>query len=275
MYEIIEDAQKITSIALLIGRGACNARCQHCAGAIHRSGAPKKDGVIDEELIETVLRKCYLKGARSLSISSGGEPTLSPKSVTKTLKIASDLRKEGMVYSSIHLYSNGIRIGEDKKFASQYLPLWRNLGLRTIYITVHDVDPVKNAKIYGVKKYPNLEVIVKRAHFVGIAVRANLVFSKYSICTLESFSSAVVALYKMGFDAVSGWSIRDPNHDQVDQLKAPDKEELEKMAAWAITNSKIYNMPIKVLLEEDHLPYKNGWKLTLFPDGALSNAWCK
>jgi MoaA/NifB/PqqE/SkfB family radical SAM enzyme len=274
MYEIIDAAEKVISIALLIGRGVCNARCKHCAGAVHRAGTPHKDGEVNEELIKTVLRKCYFKGARNLSISGSGEPTLSPQSVTKTLEIATALRKEGKDYTSIHLYSNGIRIGRSEKFASRYLPLWRNLGLRTLYITVHDTNPVKNAKVYGVKKYPNLETIVKRAHSVGIAVRANLVLSKSAICTQESFSNSIVVLQKMGFDAVSAWPIRSLVDDQVNQSMAPDGKELEKMAVWAIANSRNC-MPVRVLLEEDHFPYKNRWKLTLFPDGTLSNGWCK
>lgn len=238
------------------------------------AGAPREDGVIDEELIKMILRRCYFKGARSLSISSSGEPTLSPKSVTKTLEIADALRKEGREYTSIHLYSNGIHIGESEEFASRHLPLWKNLGLQALYITVHDADPVKNAKVYGVKKYPYLETIVRRAHCAGIAVRANVVLSKFAICTVESFSDLVVALRKIGFDAVSAWPIRNPTDDQVDLPIAPDREELEKMAVWAAANSEAC-MPVRVLLEEDHLPYKNGWKLTLFPDGTLSNGWCK
>jgi molybdenum cofactor biosynthesis enzyme MoaA len=274
MYEMTDATPKVTSVALLIGRGVCNARCKHCAGAVYRVGAPREDGVVNKELIKTVLRKCYFKGACSLSISGSGEPTLSPKAVTKTLEIVAALRKEKVEYLSIHLYSNGIRIGRSEKFASQCLPLWRNLGLRTIYITVHNVDPVANAEVYGVKKYPDLETTVKRAHSAGIAVRANLVLSKSAICTLESFSSSIVSLQKMGFDAISAWPIRNPVDDQVDQSIAPDGKELEKMVVWAITNSKTY-VPVKVLLEEDNFPYKNGWKLTLFPDGTLSNGWCK
>lgn len=273
MYEIINVAKKVTSVAILIGRGICNARCEHCAGEIHRLNAPHEDGVVDEKLIKTILRKCFLKGARSLSISGSGEPTLSPKAVTKTLKIAAGLREEGVDYSFIHLYSNGIRFGESEEFVSRYLPLWKSLGLRAIYITVHDVGPEKNAEAYGVKKYPNLATVVKRIHSAGMAVRANLVLCKSTICTFESFSSSVAALAEMGFDAISAWPIRDPDKDQVDRSKSPDEIELEKMFAW--TACSRLRIPVRVLLEKERNVYQNRHKLTLLPDGTLSNSWCK
>ena len=76
---------KLNSLSLFVGTGECNAHCNHCAGVALRKYAPLEDGVIDEDLIERTVRNCYEQGARYLSISSSGEPTLSPLSVTKTL----------------------------------------------------------------------------------------------------------------------------------------------------------------------------------------------
>ena len=114
-----------------------------------RRYAPKEDGLIDEDLIYTTIKTCYEQGARYLSISSSGEPTLSPLSVTKTLRLIDGCRDEGIEYSPINLYSNGIRIGGDKDFGDTDLSLWRSLGLTTIYVTVHDIDEKKMLKSMG------------------------------------------------------------------------------------------------------------------------------
>jgi hypothetical protein len=49
------------------------------------------------DLIERTMRQCYNQGARSLSISSSGEPTLSPLAVSSALFIVADLANDGMV----------------------------------------------------------------------------------------------------------------------------------------------------------------------------------
>ncbi|MDP3027449.1 MAG: hypothetical protein Q8N63_07085, partial [Nanoarchaeota archaeon] len=87
---------EINSLSIFVGTGQCNANCAHCAGEIYRKSAPTEDGVIDEDLIHKTLRSCYEKGARYLSISSSGEPTLSPLSVTKALKLVNECKKEGI-----------------------------------------------------------------------------------------------------------------------------------------------------------------------------------
>ena len=77
---------RLKSLSLFVGTEYCNAKCGHCAGEPLRGYGSKKDGIIDEELINKTIRDCYRQGARSLSISSTGEPTLSPKSLTKTFE---------------------------------------------------------------------------------------------------------------------------------------------------------------------------------------------
>ncbi|MEK6809761.1 MAG: radical SAM protein, partial [Nanoarchaeota archaeon] len=102
---------KPNSLSLFVGTGRCNANCSHCAGMPLRRYAPKKDGTIDENLVYKTIKTCYEQGARHLSISSSGEPTLSPLSVTKALELIYRCRKEDIEFSPLNLYSNGIRIG--------------------------------------------------------------------------------------------------------------------------------------------------------------------
>jgi len=258
----------LKSVSFFVGTGECNGRCKHCAGVQLRRYAPKTDGEIDSDLIYSTLVDCYERGARSLSISSSGEPTLSPLSVTKGLEIVKRCSDEDMHYSPVNLYSNGIRIGEEVDFASEYLPLWKTLGLSKIYVTVHNVDEVKNAQAYGIDSYPLLSLIAERVHGAGLELRGNIVLSKDTIGTYEKFVSNVSRMLEVGFDSVSTWPIRTID-DVVDTESSPCEDELLKMREWASRNNKV-----RLLLEDSKIVYDDGEKLTLFPNGVLSNSWC-
>jgi MoaA/NifB/PqqE/SkfB family radical SAM enzyme len=272
MYEVEKLNNSLSSLSLFVGTGNCNANCNHCAGKPLRKYAPEKDGVINETLINETLKKCYVRGARYLSISSSGEPTLSPLAVTRTLELVNICKNEGLEYSPINLYSNGIRIGEDSSFCKEYLSLWKNLGLTTIYLTIHNLDEKRNAQIYGVKSYPKFEDIFFKIHNAKLKIRANLVLSKNTIPYVDDFIFTILALRKKGVDSVSAWPIRTLD-DKVNVELAPIKSELDKMNIWVKENSNS-NFLIRLLMEENQELYKKGKKLTLFPDGTLSSTWC-
>lgn len=262
----------LKSLSIFAGTGDCNANCAHCAGKIHRKYAPTKDGIVNEELISKILRDCYLQGARYLSISSSGEPTLSPLSVTRVLEMVNGFKSHGMKYNPVNLYSNGIRIGNDNAFTDEFLPKWKRLGLTTIYVTVHDINTSENARIYGVKKYPKLEDVLSRIHSADLLMRANLVLGRKTIGTFEKFVSTIDYLSYMGVNSISAWPIRDMN-DNVSSELAPSGFELDKMEKW-IEENQNSKCHVKLLNGRDRTLYQTGQKLTLFPDGSLSNTWC-
>ena len=260
---------KLESVSLFVGTGECNGRCEHCAGVPLRKYAPKQDGVIDSDLIVKTVRDCYGLGARNLSISSSGEPTLSPMAVTKTLELISGLEHEGIRFNRINLYSNGIRIGEEEDFSRQYLKLWQSLGLTRVYVTVHSVDEKENARLYGVNSYPSIDLIVKRIHDAYLLMRANMVLSKKTIGTFEEFVFSVEHLMHIGVDGISAWPVRTLD-DKIDRENSPDDMDMKKIEEWA----KNYGSRVRVLGEKNKVLYEQGKKLTLFPDGKLSSSWC-
>ncbi len=274
MYEINkkESTGSLKSLSLFVGTGECNAYCAHCAGAPLRKYAPTEDGIIDQELIYRTIKKCYEQGARSLSISSSGEPTLSPVAVTKVLQLIHKCRNEKIEFSPINLYSNGIRIGTDKDFCDTYLPKWKSYGLTTVYVTIHDVDEEKNAKIYGVESYPNLDTIISRIHEANLLMRGNLVLSRKTIDTAEKFVSTVGYLKEIGADLISAWPIKGMDN-KINPELSPLEAELDKMEKWVEENQD-YKNKIRLLREKSRIRYETGQKLTLFPDGTLSNRWC-
>lgn len=256
------------SLGIMVGMGTCNANCPHCAGVQHRKDAPKEDktdGAYEYMILQT-LRKAHSEGCKRLSLSGSGEPTLSPKSVSNVLGVACILGREDIFFDPISLYTNGIRIGNDPEFCSEYLTQWHQLGLSWMYVTVHNADPIKNAKGYGVPNYPSLKTILKRIHVSGMKMRANIVLSAESICKLADFKETIGVLMGLGVDAVSAWPIRGMD-DEVDRMLAPSDCELDRMDSW----TKWKALPVKVQRSRD--AYKNGDKMTLFPDGTLSSKW--
>lgn len=272
MHEIGKN--DLSSVSLLVGTGKCNANCLYCAGVPLRSYAPKRDGVINESLFRETLKNCYERGANYLSISSSGEPTLSPRAVTKTLELSHKLEREGIKSSPVNLYSNGIIIVQNKNFSNKYLPLWKDLGLTTLYITIHGITPEENAKGYGVEKYPSLEKIFSRINQSGLNIRVNTMLSKVGINSLDKVLSTVYYLKERGIQSISAWPIRDLD-DKLDYLNSPKEEELFKIKEW-FDNNSFPGLKLRLLNAGNSADInRNTNKMTLFPDGTLSDSWCK
>jgi len=258
---------KVTSLSLFVGTGKCNAKCKHCAGVPLREYAPKTDGDVDLEHLFQVLQECAAKGAHYLSITSSGEPTLSPESLTKVLQFIKDKKFR---FSPINLYTNGIRIGEDLEFSNRFLPLWASLGLTSLYVTIHSIDEKVNAKTYGVGQYPPLKLILERIHRAGLLMRANIMLHKAGIFSLQDFQLTTQHLLALGVDKISAWPIRNLK-DKVDLDLAPSIKVLGSIESWI--KKQDLDERIK-LTQAKGKKSKVGGKLTLFPNGKLSSSWC-
>ena len=264
---------EVNSLSLLVGKGVCNANCTNCAGLTHRQYAPRQDGIVDTRRLREVIEECYSKGARSLTISSSGEPLLSPVSITKVLILLMEYADAGQKFSTINLYTNGILIGENSRFAYTYLRMWKLLGLTKIHLTVHSPDEIVNAKLFGISCYPSLVRVIYRIQRSGLHCRVNLVLEKSGIHTLEQFKEAVVDLRSCCADSISAWPLRSLDGDTIHPTEGPSKIELEKMRQW--TKTVDLGIPILVHRDSSNDYYNENKKLTLFSDGTLSNSWCK
>jgi len=272
MYEV-KISDRVKSLSIFVGMGICNATCSHCAGMPLRKYSPIKDGEIDLDLIKKLVISCHNKGARNLTISGSGEPTLSPVSLTKLMNLLFYLSEIGYKFQSINLYSNGIRIGQDLPFCEKYLTLWKSRGLSTVYVTVHHTNEKENAKIFNVPSYPPLKEVFSRIHQTELNSRANLILGRLNISTFSRFKEVVEFLFQLGVSNISAWPIRDHHSDVVDTSLIPDHNELNKMVDYSNEQNK-QGKRIRILLEDSKLRYKLGEKLTLFPNGKISNTWC-
>ena len=265
--EEIEDIkEKIDGISILVGTAKCNANCPECAGRQHRKNAPLHDGEIQEARLREVLDYCYWKDCRYITLTGAAEPTLSPLSVTKTLRVLKEYEVRGQKFDPVNLYTNGIRIGFEPEFCQNFFPEWHSCGLTRIYISVYDTDALQNAKAFHVSKYPELKVIFNRVKEYGFHLRTSVILKKGYTDTKEKLQSLCDKFFSMGVDNVSAWPLK--NEDDSISALAPDKSELERMRGLADGKN------IRLLLGDSNAKEMLGKKIALFQDGSISDVWC-
>jgi molybdenum cofactor biosynthesis enzyme MoaA len=162
---------KISTLSILAGSTACNARCPFCV-----SKMTPKQGLSEEEpeLNWRNLKKAAIF-AKSCNVSTAiitgkGEPTLFPNQITKYLRGLQEFN-----FPFIELQTNGITISEQKELFSKYLKQWYWMGLTTIIISIVHYDPEENRKIYTPHKqqYQDIPELVEYLHKNKFSVRLN------------------------------------------------------------------------------------------------------
>lgn len=218
---------KITNLSILVGTGSCNASCNKCAGA----------------LLYKTLKYAADNGCRTISLTSSGEPTLSEQSVTMVLAYIS--QKFLDVFKNIHMYTNGIRIGEDYIFCNTFLYKWRQMGLTEIYLSVRSIDQKLNAGGFGIKQYPDFKIIFERIKYCGLALKCCITLQKGYIDTCDKFVEAVNYLFENGTMGVSAWVLK--NADDTVSKNAPVSHELDLMEDWIKKSGKKSRFPEKTI----------------------------
>lgn len=268
--------EKIDGITLLVGTAECNANCPQCAGRQHRKNAPQKDGELDAAQLVQVLGDCHDRGCSYVTLNSSGEPTLSPLSVTGVLKIIDEYGWRGKRFKPVNLYTNGIRIGRDAEFCGIYLPLWRDLGLTSVYVSVYSADEDLNAGAFGVEEYPSFETVFSRIKEWGLTLRASLILKKGYTDTLEKFEALCEKFFGLGVDNISAWPLKD-EHDFISDL-APPASELGRMQEFVESDPPLLRWyagrEIRLLLGDSDSQEKLGKKVALFQNGEISDVWC-
>ena len=148
--------EKIYSVSALVGNGACNANCGFCAGAYLRPQA--KENPKYYKNLEAAIKLSARYGGWSLSLTSSGEPTCDPDSLTKALEVYQNCANQGAYFPNVNLFTNGILLG-DKNFCENYLPKWKKQGLTNIALSIHSENEEEQAKASGLKTYPHFEDI--------------------------------------------------------------------------------------------------------------------
>ena len=226
--------EKIYSVSAVIGNGACNGRCDFCAGTYLRPQASDSD--LYWRNFEAAIKLSARYGGWSLSLTGSGEPTCDPNAVTKALEVYKKCADQGSYFPNVNLFTNGILFG-DKNFCQQYLPLWRNLGLTNVAISVHFVHPVRQALAYGVNDYPDFKTIFRNIESHGVGVRCTLLLRKGAIDHPWIYRWSVEELLRLGCNNITSWPIGNPDGSR--NKFTPSRLNLWKIRWWLRNNAKL------------------------------------
>ena len=278
--------EKIYSVSALIGSNACNANCSFCAAKELR-----KDAIDNGEVARNFKEACKLSaryGGWSLSLTSTGEPTMSPYSINNYLKEYSEIADQGAYFPNVNLFTNGIKFADDD-FCDMYLKYWKSLGLTNIAISFHDVSEEGQARAYGIDVYPSIKKIVNNIRKHGLGVRGTLLLHKDIIDNAKSYSRAVDTLInEYGIDNITSWKIGNP--DGSNNEHSPSLLGYLSIRWWLLRNTKschshswgggIYDYKGNILRITDyvtkHDPRKDYVRqLVSFQDGTVCYSWIK
>ncbi|VVB83159.1 Uncharacterised protein [uncultured archaeon] len=277
--------EKIYSVSALVGNGSCNANCNFCAGKYLRPQA--KENPLYYRNLEAAIKLSARYGGWSLSLTSSGEPTQDPASLTKALEVYDKCAKQGAFFPNVNLFTNGINFG-DSSFCNHYLPIWKELGLTNIALSIHSVDEEEQAKAYNLEKYPNLETIVKNIEENGVGVRGTLLLRKGGVDDSKKYESSVHALIEKGIDNITSWPIGNPDGSRSEYT--PSRLGLFGIRRWLNKNAilchghswggGVYDYQGNLLRITDyvtrHDPKKDFVRqLVVFQDGTVAYSWIK
>jgi len=277
--------EKIYSVSALVGNGVCNANCDFCAGKYLRPDAKENSNY--NKNLESAIKLSARYGGWSLSLTSSGEPTCDPNSLTSALKIYDKCAKQGAYFPNVNLFTNGILFG-DKEFCKTYLPQWKELGLNNIAISIHSVDEKEQAKIYKLKEYPQLEDIANNIKEQGLGVRATVLLRKNGIDNSKKYEHAINTLIDKRIDNITSWPVGNPDGSRTEYT--PSRLGIFQIKHWLHKNAKlchghewgggVYDYKGNILRITDyvtkHDPKKDFVRqLVVFQDGTVAYSWIK
>jgi hypothetical protein len=278
--------EKIYSVSVLVGDGKCNANCDFCAGKYLRPQA-KQENPFYYKNLESAIKLSARYGGWSLSLTSSGEPTCEPDSVTKALEVYKKCSREGAYFPNVNLFTNGISFG-DPEFCKKYLPLWRELGLTNVAISIHDTDSKKQARAYNLESYPEFETLVQNITQEGVGVRGTLLLRKDGVDDSRKYQYAVNTLIKKGIDNITSWPVGNPDGSRSEFT--PSRIGLFGIKRWLHNNAKlchghswgggVYDYHGSILRITDyvtrHDPKKDFIRqLVVFQDGVVAYSWIR
>ncbi|MBT4805139.1 radical SAM protein [Candidatus Woesearchaeota archaeon] len=277
--------EKIYSVSALVGNGACNAKCDFCAGEYLRPEA--RESELYNKNFEAAIKLSARYGGWSLSLTSSGEPTCDPDALTKALEIYQKCEQQGAYFPNVNLFTNGILFG-DSIFCNKYLDTWKELGLNNIAVSVHAVDEKEQAAIYGVESYPALEKIVDNIEKHGLGVRATLLLRKNGVDDSKTYEAAVKGLIDKRIDNITSWPVGNPDGTRTEDT--PSRLGLLGIKMWLHRNAKmchghawgggVFDYKGNILRITDYVTKHNPRKdfvrqLVVFQDGTVAYSWIK
>lgn len=278
--------EKIYSVSALIGSGKCNGNCAFCAGAYLRPQAGNSELYWKNYAAAIKLSARY--GGWSLSLTSSGEPTCDPESVTHALEVYHACAQEGAYFPNVNLFTNGILFA-DSEFCATWLPRWKKLGLTNVAVSIHSVDRAEQAAAYGLKHYPEFRSIVSNIESYGVGMRGTLLLRKGGVENAKTYEAAVHQLINdYGIRNITSWPIGNPDGSRSEFT--PSRWGLAGIRHWLHRNAVlchghvwgggVYDYHGNILRLTDyvtrHDPKKDFVRqLVVFQDGTVAYSWIR
>jgi hypothetical protein len=230
---------KIYSVSVLVGSGACNGNCKFCAGKYLRDQAKnsqfESEAAKYDKNLESAIKLSARYGGWSLSLTSAGEPTCSPEDVSRALVVYKKCANQGAYFPNVNLFTNGILLG-DKEFCNDWLPEWKGLGLTNIAVSIHSTEQHLQAKAYGLTKYPDFYDIFNNIRNYGLGVRCTLLLSKQYVYDAHTYDKSVhdlICYYDI--DNITSWPVGNP--DGIRNEFTPSRMGLWSIKRWLNKNA--------------------------------------
>jgi sulfatase maturation enzyme AslB (radical SAM superfamily) len=280
--------EKIYSVSAVIGNGSCNANCSFCSGKT--LGRGQQNEILHQtnmRNLEFAIKLSAKYGGWSLSLTSAGEPTCDPDAITEALNVYQKCVKQGAYFPNVNMFTNGILFG-DSNFCDKYLPIWKELGLTNIVVSVHHYSVSEQAKVYGVKKYPSFESISQNIKKHGIGVRSTILLRKGGIDKPNEFNAALLHLFGDGYNNITSWTVGNP--DGTRNEYTPSRWNVYRIWRWLAKNGKlchshewgggVYDLYGKIVRLTDYVTKHNPKKdfvrqLVVLQDGGVYYSWIK
>lgn len=277
--------ENIYSVSALVGSSKCNGNCKFCAAKELR-----KDAVTNDKMpitFKSALKLSARFGGWSLSLTGSGEPTCSPEAVTEALEEYKECADQGAYFPNVNLFTNGILLADDE-FCAKYLPIWRDLGLTAIAVSIHDVNEEGQAIAYGLREYPSMQKIFFNIRKYGLQCRATVLLRKGAIDTVYDYKRAIDKLRDIGVENITSWHIGNP--DNTRNESTPSRLNEWKIKHWLNTHAKkchghvwgggVYDYNGQLLRITDYVTKHNRHKdyvrqLVVFQDGLVAYSWIK
>jgi len=277
--------EKIYSVSALIGNGSCNANCDFCAGKYLRPEAEENKD--HSRSLEAAIKLSARYGGWSLSLTSSGEPTCDPDSLTRALEVYKKCADQGAYFPNVNLFTNGILFADDN-FCDEYLDSWRDLGLNNVAISLHGVTEEEQAKAYNLESYPSLEKITGNIRDHGLGVRGTLLLRKGGVDSSKKYQDAIHTLIDKGIDNITSWPVGNPDGSRNEF--SPSRLGQLGIKTWLWRNAKkchghvwgggVYDYKGNILRITDyvtkHDPKKDFVRqLVVFQDSTVAYSWIR
>lgn len=198
---------KISTMSVVVGSAACNARCPFCISKMTpANGVTLKAEAINYKNFEQCCRLAQVADVTTVLLTGKGEPTLFPEELSEVI-----WKLKQYKFPIIELQTNGIPI-YNKKIDDSTLREWFNNGLRTVAISNVGINYELNKQIYTPNQtYIDIDDLIDQLREIGFTVRFATVMIKNGIDTLDKLRELVHWAFLKKVDQLSIRPVTKPN----------------------------------------------------------------